>query len=1492
MLSVKIIDCDYYMAPPLTNLDINFSEFRNSSIKFVPILRIFGNNIKGQTCCLHLHGYFPYLSIQWELSTETLTLQKMADDIDSKLNQKQMIPHVHNIVHFEAKSMYGYTNKSQNFLRIFFYNPTDIKKIADLLIKGELLDGCHQPFEAHIPFHLKFFLDFNLFGMNYINIKKFVTRNNVSIHSDEFNYGNHIIDQKKMSFCPLEIDAKVVDILNSINDKMFPGLQEIIDDDKIIRTYFEINSISSSVERLNVKPLVSESTVLNIIQSKKINSELPICDKKSQNTSNNLSHMLQLYSEDIDHNVSLYGLEKLDDILSKYDTDDEDEISEQISLSCDTYLPQIDENDSDDNKKLDSHVTFYPKIIKKTGHTLCDKSKHDLPNKDPTKENNTSNHNKISLNIKNTVKKKNISLQILSSQTGSLIEEKFPVVKKAKLQRKLSKRTRILLIKPKKLLDSNLYKEKLRYICDTTDEIAFTEKGSKRSSIFQNIYNKLEILDNFSSKKPGLQAYLNSVDDTRKHDSDTLWLTPALSGPVNIVKDEVLKNVSLNFKSNSMPFAESFGKTINMSIIRETSLLNIKGLTVPSLAVSDIPIKVFDLQKQNYLKWLSCEVHTEVRGDMTPNSQHDAIHLIIYSYFEDSDEYRKQVQGTTSFKPASDDYIGFGDMREKICQLNLKNGCCVVSDKKSKILNLPMDNVYISSSEIELLKKFYDLVTRTHDPDILIAYENEKSSWGYICARAKKLGLVRKPFDYLSRVCINHNNENCLSEKDIDNDATNQKHDYEVNQKNLDNYQEYNVKIVGRIYINVWRSIRKLIILNNYTFENVMFHLLHLRTSKYSHKTLSNWYNEPCQRWRVYHYHLIRSVYVHAMLHELDIVEQTSEFAKLYGIEFDDVLHRGSQYRVESMMLRLAKSQGYIPISPSPLQRTRMQMSQMIPLILEPEAGFYSDPILVFDFQSLYPSIIIAYNYCYTTCLGYLDKWTRSDQPFKFGCVDLKLDMAALEKIQSSTHVSPVGVGFVGKDILIGVLPNMLEQILGTRIKVKKTLKLLKAKNSMKNSGLEKLLHTRQMALKMISNVTFGYTSAYFSGRMPCVEIADSILGKAREILQTSIDYINSKQNLNARVIYGDTDSIFVLLKDTTKAKAFSIGEDLAHEITQIFRDPIELKFEKVYHPCILQTKKRYVGLSYENINQKEPNFDAKGIETVRRDYCAAVPKVLEKVITDLFKTGNISQIRDYLQMEFCKIMEGKISLQDYIIAREYRGRKGYKPKACVPSLEIAKRLSKFDPMAEPLLKERVAYVVVNPDQTILNQRQNNRFNNTLPLISLIRTPQEFLQMPASTLNANYYITKQLIPPINRIMSLIGIDVLKWYEDIPRVIQFNHYKSTNSINIGKKIGKDSITHFLHCNHCFICRKLSSGLICLKCKQKPQYSTYIIMNLLRKWSKRYDYLSQVCKTCVSSPDNNLRCISLDCPVFYHIIEANKRISQFSSLQNMENEIDLL
>lgn len=114
-------------------------------------------------------------------------------------------------------------------------------------------------------------------------------------------------------------------------------------------------------------------------------------------------------------------------------------------------------------------------------------------------------------------------------------------------------------------------------------------------------------------------------------------------------------------------------------------------------------------------------------------------------------------------------------------------------------------------------------------------------------------------------------------------------------------------------------------------------------------------------------------------------------------------------------------------------------------------------------------------------------------------------------------------------------------------------------------------------------------------------------------------------------MVYGDTDSLFIHLPGKSKDDAFRIGHEMANTVTSMNPRPIKLKFEKVrcrtdvlplqsltfshaqvYLPSVLLAKKRYVGFKYERPTDAEPEFEAKGIETVRRDGIVALQKMQE----------------------------------------------------------------------------------------------------------------------------------------------------------------------------------------------------------------------------------------------------------------------------------------
>jgi DNA polymerase delta subunit 1 len=70
-----------------------------------------------------------------------------------------------------------------------------------------------------------------------------------------------------------------------------------------------------------------------------------------------------------------------------------------------------------------------------------------------------------------------------------------------------------------------------------------------------------------------------------------------------------------------------------------------------------------------------------------------------------------------------------------------------------------------------------------------------------------------------------------------------------------------------------------------------------------------------------------------------------------------------------------------------------------------------------------------------------------------------------------------------------------------------------------------------------------------------------------------------------------------------TVAEAMELGKEAANRISQIFKKPIKLEFEKVYYPYLLISKKRYAGVYYTR-PEKYDKIDTKGMENVRRDNC------------------------------------------------------------------------------------------------------------------------------------------------------------------------------------------------------------------------------------------------------------------------------------------------
>ncbi|XP_021772931.1 DNA polymerase zeta catalytic subunit-like [Chenopodium quinoa] len=845
------------------------------------------------------------------------------------------------------------------------------------------------------------------------------------------------------------------------------------------------------------------------------------------------------------------------------------------------------------------------------------------------------------------------------------------------------------------------------------------------------------------------------------------------------------------------------------------------------------------------LTLLSMEVR--IQGDLRPDPRHDSINIIVIAVQNDS-------------SPSVDIYALLHGSTEG-CGRNLDgiSGC----------------RMLVYPEERDLLDKFIS-ITCSIDPDILIGWDIQGNSLGFLAERASHLGLSlinkisRTPAE---RKAVNRDLDTsdkgtaaAVSADSLMSDTV--LDDNTIIEDEWGRTHASGVHVTGRIVLNVWRLVRSEVKLNMYSLEAVAEAVLRRKVPSIHWKILNKWFSSgPGRaRFRCIEYFVERVKLNFDIVNQLDMINRTSELARVFGIDFFSVLSRGSQYRVESMLVRLAHTQNYVLISPGYQQVASQPAMECIPLVMEPESGFYSDPVVVLDFQSLYPSMIIAYNLCFSTCLGNV-------VPSKADCLGVSSyspDLQILKDLNQQILVTPNGVMYVPSEVRKGILPRLLEEILSTRVMVKQAMKSLAPSQQV----LQRIFNARQLALKLIANVTYGYTAAGFSGRMPCAELADSIVQCGRKTLEHAILFVNKHDQWNARVLYGDTDSMFVLLKGRTLKEAFRIGNEIASTITAMNPNPVKLKMEKVYQSCFLLTKKRYVGYSYESLSQPEPMFDAKGIETVRRDTCPAVAKTLEKSLRMFFECQDISKVKAYLQRQWSRILSGRISIQDFVFAKEVRlGTYSTRASSSLPPAAIvASKAMRVDPRAEPRYAERVLYVVVHGEPGAR-------------LVDMVVDPQELLSMESPyRLNDLYYITKQIIPALQRVFGLIGADLRQWFQDMPRPVRDapakQHFSAVNSL-------RARIDYYYSSKHCVLCGELvqTANYFCEKCSKKGPVTVAAMTGRTLKLERDIQHLVAICRHCGGGDwlvESGVKCTSLACSVYYERQKVQKELRAFSGI----------
>ncbi|OBZ79777.1 DNA polymerase zeta catalytic subunit [Grifola frondosa] len=1535
-LRVKINQIDYTLAPP--------GPLDNSSLHRVPIIRIYGESSTRLNACLHIHQVYPYFFVEYSGKMNPDHVGRYIARLTHSLNHAIAVsmkrnPHssksqfVRAIILVKGVHFYGFHASYSPFLKILIADPTFVHRAVTIVQSGTVMKTRFRVYESHLSYILQFMCDFGLYGCGWIELGDVWQRGNEAVRDeDQDNWtSTHVVQNTNLAFkqspyfrqsrMPLEADVAAHQVLNrhrlaarNIHHKLtIPApplppeplvlsVRELWEDERRrraakglspspeipkdpsansrghggawvaearwweeIRTRIENEQAE---EKMPTPVMQWEKWVMTTFESvealweeehktwkpgrgdanpKDWESESAKFDEGEDNPYEATVHARQGGDDqadfDVDVDETMLSSQAMTQLMEREEADwenvvgghgerddDGDGVREQFDDPAEDGPPadlQLEnEARSSDDPKISTSL-FFSEIqpfedADEGAYFNIRGPKHHTKRK-------TQGH-------------KSFPRHGVLSPTRSAYTLRTPPATPTK------PRVRVRIVPNGSI--SQMTVDEVEQ--DTTCGIAVSSQSQHEQNRTDDFTTPTRDRRNIelatSVTHLPLQVhqiyrdpYYSKEDDAPERPREYAGLVFNLKGGdgVSTLEDWHSSSTILDAKVvaraqldrtgvGGWEYAivpQAYDKLKQPSQIEGPTQLNPYGLEA-TLAVQSDAVQ----REGSKMSVLALEVFAPSRINRVPNANDDEVVAVFYSF--QNSEFDRSYGSDETFRCST--------------------GIIAVEDNNfGRLRDIKMDTV---SSELELLNRLIDIVVDL-DPDIVVGWEVQAASWGYLDARAHTYGLDMG--EQISR----------------------------APGRTVGGYSDQwgmrttsTFKVTGRHVLNLWRIIRAEQNFNIYTFENVVFQILHRRTPRYTTLTLTEWLHStvPEHAARVMRYFACRTSMVLEILDVAEVVTKNAEFARVFGVDFFSVLSRGSQFKVESFMFRIAKPESFVLLSPSKQDVGKQNAAECMPLIMEPLSAFYNSPLLVLDFQSLYPSIMIAYNYCYSTCLGRVTDFKAQN---KFGVTELRQPVGMLETLQEHINVAPNGIIYVKPEVRRGLLGRMLTELLDTRVMVKQAMKGAKD-----DKALRRVLDARQLGLKYIANVTYGYTSATYSGRMPAVEIADSIVQSGRETLEKAIRVIDSTKKWGAKVVYGDTDSLFVYLRGKTKEQAFRIGNEMADTITAMNPAPVKLKFEKVYLPCVLMAKKRYVGFKFENPDDKEPVFDAKGIETVRRDGVPAQQKMTETCLKILFRTQDLSKVKDYCYQSWSRILENKVSIQDFIFAKEVKmgtySDKGPPP----PGVTVAARRIMEDPNDEPQYGERIPYVVVRGEP---GSRLTDR----------AVSPEELFDSH-KRLDAAYYISRVLIPPLERVFNLVGADVRSWYDDMPKTQRAD--QPTDAVLLSPRKAKSAATsaaaawkiddHFTS-SHCMVCSALTPGGLCEVCRADPQTTISSLLARMKVTEDRLRDVQMVCGSCCgTAPAEPVKCESLDCPWLFERKKAESKADALVAVEALVEEVE--
>ncbi len=595
------------------------------------------------------------------------------------------------------------------------------------------------------------------------------------------------------------------------------------------------------------------------------------------------------------------------------------------------------------------------------------------------------------------------------------------------------------------------------------------------------------------------------------------------------------------------------------------------------------------------------------------------------------------------------------------------------------------ENLIAVSSERELLQKFLQILD-DYDPDLLIGYNIHGFDLPQIIARLKANKLPTT----LGRCNLKP-----------------------ASVKKLNEGKE--CRIIGRVVVDPYKILKRdpWMRFKRYDLNTVAKQLLGEGKVEIDLSELPKYWNGGQEKlMKLVEYVRKDAELALRLITEKRLLDKFFELAKLSGLLLQDTFG-GQSKRVENALLYEFKRRGLLmPCKPDEKEKKRREKEREKhglkgAIVLEPVKGLHSDGFtIVLDFTSLYPNIIRTYN--------------------------ISPDTLITDEVPEKYIEAPTGARFVSADIYRGVMPAVLDELLEKRIRIKKLAK--------KASGERKFyLNAVQLALKDMANSMYGYTG-YLLARLYVLDVANAITAFGRANLKKVKQMIEEKFGL--KVIYADTDSVFLKTKLKSMEEAKQIGERICEYVNSRLPGTLELDFDKLFKSFLILTKKRYAGLACEEVDGKvKYEILTKGIETVRRDWCDLVSETQEKVLDYILRENNVRKAVAYVREVIEKLKRNEVPLEKLTIVKSIT-----KPldayEGVLPHIELAKKLARRNPAKAPKVGDRIGFVIIAGNAMLSKRAEDPAY-----------VKENNLQI-----DWNYYLTNQILPAIERILNAVGVE--------------------------------------------------------------------------------------------------------------------------------------